>query len=67
MTKTLFSVELCSCVKMKPWAGEMDLLFKGTCFCRESEFDSQHPHGSSQSSITLVLGNPKPSSDLCKH
>lgn len=36
---------------------------------RGQEFESKHPHGSSQPSITVVLGNPTPSlsSDLQQH
>lgn len=30
-------------------------------------FDSQHPHGDSQVSVTLVSGDPMPSPDSCGH
>ena len=41
--------------------------FLGLCVCcchRGSGLNSQHPHGSSQSSLILVPGGLKPSSDL---
>lgn len=37
------------------------------CSCRELRFKSQHPHGISQSPVTLVTGNLIPSSGLCGH
>ena len=40
---------------------------KSICFCRESEFESQLPHGGSQPSITPVSGGPMFSSDLCEY
>ena len=32
---------------------------------KELEFDFQHPHSSSQPSVTPVPGDPMPSSELC--
>lgn len=37
------------------------------CSSREPKFDPQHPHGSSQASIFLVLGNLMPPSGLLGH
>lgn len=37
------------------------------CLYRELRFSGQHPHGGSKLSITPVLGDSKPSSDLCRH
>jgi hypothetical protein len=34
---------------------------------RGSEFNSQHPHGSSQQSVTPITGEPTPSSALYWH
>ena len=40
-------------------AGDMSqLLGTISCFSRGPGFDSQHPHGGSQSSVITVLGNP---------
>jgi hypothetical protein len=42
------------------------LVVKDTCCsCRGSELNSQHPHGGSQPSVALVLGDQMPSSGLC--
>lgn len=37
------------------------LVAKNSCSYRGPVFDSHHPHGSSQSSTTLVPGSPMPS------
>lgn len=34
------------------------------CFSRSPRFGSQYPHGSSQTSVSLVLGDPTPFSGL---
>lgn len=34
------------------------------CSCKDTKFNSQHPHDSAQLSAPLVLGNPAPSSGL---
>ena len=37
------------------------------CSSREPKFDPQHPHGSSQQSVTLVPEDPMPSSGFSRH
>lgn len=37
------------------------------CSCRGLRFGSQHPHGGSQTSLTLVPKDPATSSDLLGH
>jgi hypothetical protein len=52
--------------EQKPWTGEE----AGGLECRSSRglaFGSQHPHGSSQPSMTPVLAAPRPPSELCRH
>ena len=49
-------------------AGEVALVVKNTgCSSRGPEFDSQHPYGGSQSSLTPGPGDPTLLSDLCGH
>jgi hypothetical protein len=40
-------------------------VFKSTCSCRETRFDSQQAHSGSQPSVTPVLGDLILSPDLC--
>ena len=57
--------ELTVPLKKKPWAGEMAQWLRAlTALPEDLGFNSQHPHGSSQLSVTLVPGDLTP---MAKH
>lgn len=54
-------------VEHRGWSLDGSEVKTTCCSCRGPRFSSQHPHGGSKPSVTPVLQNLVPSSDLFKH